>query len=198
MFAELTGDDPDAASVRSSALDAVSWLVASGVSAVAVVGAGTETREWPSSGRANLAPFGGPALVGAVPVPLGVGLGGRLLDQAAFTGERVAWTVSGPASLPLPAGRVGLLVLADGSAYRDLKTSSDVAERAFAFDAAVQRSIVDGDLAAVAALDEADLMVTGFPALRFLADAVPSVSSSSMLYCAAPFGVGYFVATLRI
>ncbi len=198
MFAELTGDDPDAASVRAAALDAVTWLVASGVTVVAVVGADSETRGWPSSGRADLAPYGGPALVGASPVPLGVGLGGRLLDQAGFTGNRVVLTVSGPSALDVAAERTGLLVLADGSAHRNLKASGDLAERACAFDAAVEKSIVDGDLSALATLDPTDLMVTGFPALRFLAAAVPAASTSSMLYCAAPFGVGYFVATLCI
>lgn len=203
MAAELTGDDPDAAAVRAAALDATSWLTRSGVSTIAIVGAGPETREWPATGRADLAPYGGPPLTGAPRVPLGVGLGGRLLDQAGFTGDRLVWTVSPTDPLPplaTAADRVGLLVLADGSAHRNLKTSTDLAERAATFDATVERSIVDGDLSALAAIDPAsaaDLMVTGFPALRLLAAAVPSASSSRLLYCAAPFGVGYFVATLR-
>ena len=180
MFAELTGDDPDAAAVRAAALDAVTWLVASGVSVVAVVGVDSETREWPSSGRADLAPYGGPALVGAPRVPLGVGLGGRLLDQAGFTGNRVILTVSGPSPLDVATDRVGLLVLADGSAHRNLKASSDLAERAAAFDAAVEKSIVDGDLSALGSLDPADLMVTGFPALQFLAATVPAASASML------------------
>jgi hypothetical protein len=194
MAAELTGDDPDAAAVRTAALDAVSWLVASGVGVVAVVGTGDETREWPATGRPNLTPYGGPPLTDAPPVPLAVGLGGRLLDRAGFDGDRLMWTVCASAPPPLPDA-AGLLVLADGSAHRNLKTSTDLATRAEAFDAAVARSIVDGDLSALATLDPTGLMVPGFPALRFLSTALPTVASSSLRYCAAPFGVGYFVAT---
>jgi hypothetical protein len=205
MAAELTGDDPDAAEVRAAALAAVSWLTGSGVEVIAVVGVGPETREWPPTGRPDLAPYGGPPLADAPRVPLGVGLGGRLLDQAGFTGDRLVWTVTAPdpvapAAVTGAADRMGLLVLADGSAHRGLKTSSDLAERALAFDTMIERSIVDGDLSPLAAVEPAratELSVTGFPALRFLAAAVPTVSSASLLYCAAPFGVGYVVATLR-
>jgi hypothetical protein len=108
------------------------------------------------------------------------------------------WTVAAGDDLPPPVatmGRVGLLVLADGSAHRNLKTSTDVASRAETFDAAVARSIMDGDLATLPELDADGLMVTGFPALRVLAAAMPRARSTSLDYCAAPFGVGYFVAT---
>jgi aromatic ring-opening dioxygenase LigB subunit len=139
-------------------------------------------------------------------VPLGIGLGARLLDSAGFTGDRLMWTVDSSCSFPglaaslaAAAEHVGLLVLADGSAHRSLKTSTDLASRAAQFDSRVASSIVDGDLSGLLAVDPAlaaELMVTGFPALRLLAAAVPTAASTSLRYSAAPFGVGYFVATL--
>jgi hypothetical protein len=201
MAAELTGDDPDAAAVRAAAADAVARIVRSGAGAVAVVTAGPVTREWPATGHADLAPYGGPRLPGGVPrVPLGLGLGGRLLDAAGFSGDRLLWTV-GPADPPPLDGAAALLVMADGSAHRNLKTSTDLAARAERFDALVEKSIVDGDLTPLLAVDPAlaeDLMVPGFPALRLLAAELPRAASVELLYCAAPFGVGYFVATLHI
>jgi hypothetical protein len=191
MAAELTGDDPSAAAVRAAAAEAAARLVASGVEVVAIVAAGGVTREWPATGRADLAPYGGPRLVDAPAVPLGVGLGGRLLDEAGFRGNRRVWTVAdGIPELSADA----LLVLADGSAHRNLKTSTDLALRAERFDASVEKSIVDGELSTMDTLDPTDLMVTGFPALRVLAASLPR-ADADLLYCAAPFGVGYFVAT---
>ena len=97
-------------------------------------------------------------------------------------------------------GAAGLLVLAEGSAHRDLKTSTDLALRAERFDALVGKSIVDGDLTPLLGVDPAiaeELTVPGFPALRLLAAALPRAASTALLYCAAPFGVGYFVATFN-
>jgi hypothetical protein len=198
MAAELTGDDPEAAAVRAAAAEATARLVRSGVGAIAVVTAGPQTREWPVTGRADLAPYGGPRLADGVPrVPLGLGLGARLLDAAGFSGDRLMWTVGG--TRPPALDGVALLVLAEGSAHRNLKTSTDLALRAERFDALVEKSIVDGDLAPLLDLDPAlaeDLMVPGLPALRLLAAAVTR-ASTDLLYRAAPFGVGYFVATLN-
>jgi hypothetical protein len=192
MATELTGDDPTAAAVRAAASEAAARLVASGVGLVAVVAAGEVTREWPATGRADLAPYGGPRLVDAQAVPLGVGLGARLLDAAGHTGDRRLWTV-GPAEAPDLSAVDGLLVMADGSAHRNLKTSTDLAQRAERFDALVEKSIVDGELSTMDAFEPDGLMVTGFPALRVLAKALPN-AHTDLLYCAAPFGVGYFVA----
>lgn len=198
MAAELTGDDPDAAAVRAAAAEAAAWLVRSGARVVAVVTAGMETREWPVTGRADLAPYGGPRLADGMPrVPLGLGLGAGMLDAAGFSGDRLLWTV-GPTGLPEVDG-AALLVMAEGSAHRNLKTSTDLATRAERFDSLVEKSIVDGDLSPLLGLDPVlaeDLMVPGFPALRLLASALPRAASTQLLYCAAPFGVGYFVATL--
>jgi len=78
-------------------------------------------------------------------------------------------------------------------------------ERAAPFDAAVERAVREADLAALAALDPglaADLMAAGRPAWQVLAaalgaDADPSASPrTEVLYCDAPFGVAYLVATL--
>jgi hypothetical protein len=197
MAAELTGDDPDAAAVRAAASEAAARLVASGVAVVAIVAAGDVTREWPATGRADLAPYGGPKLVDAPAVPLGVGLGGRLLDGAGYRGDRRVWTVDTGNHrqwVPALAAADALLVMADGSAHRDLKTSADLAMRAERFDASVEKSIVDGELSTMDTLDPDGLMVTGFPALRVLAATLPR-ARADLLYCAAPFGVGYFVAT---
>jgi hypothetical protein len=212
LVAELSGGDPAAATVRAAAARAVSALTASGPDLVAAVGVADETREWPPTGQADLAPYGGPRLPpDGDRVPFGVGLGTLLLDAAGWTGRRALHSVGRAepaegcravaAAITGAAGRVGLLVLGDGSARRTLKAPGYLDERAGPFDAAIERSIVDGELAGLGGLDPAlaaELMVTGWPALQVLAAALGNGrADTTLLYAGAPFGVGYFVATIR-
>jgi hypothetical protein len=211
LAAELSGADPSAAALRTAARAAVTALTASGPGLIAVVAVGDALREWPPDGQPDLAPYGGPPLRSGSPVPLGVGLGARLLDDAGWAGGRSLWSIGCgdplarcrelASAVCAASSRVGLLVLADGSARRTLKAPGYLDERAGPYDASIEAAIVDGDLTALHRLDPAlagELMVTGWPAFQVLAAAFAgNRAETTMLYAGAPFGVGYLVATLR-
>jgi hypothetical protein len=197
---------------------------------IVVVGVGEQTRAFGARGRLDLAAYG-PALAltgsdgdgrdltgqqessadgSAEPVPLPLGLGRRLLDQAGYAGQLALQTVDNMASaadcaalgarLAATTARVALLVMADGSARRSLKAPGYLDERSFPFDAQVTEAIRTGDMAALLALDASlagDLMATGRPAWQVLAGAMGDQTPASVIrYSDDPFGVAYLVATL--
>jgi hypothetical protein len=65
----------------------------------------------------------------------------------------------------------------------------------------VERAVRAGDLGALQRLDQRlahDLLATGRPAWQVLSGAWPGLGhDAEVLYCDAPFGVGYLVAYLR-
>ena len=227
---ELTGADPVVPELRQASLDAATDLLQAGPDMIAVVGAGEHTREFGTRSRLDLAAYApalaltGPAGVGrngrgqdgsgqdgsGEPVPLPIGLGCRLLEQAGYAGPLALHTAGDQASaadcaaigarLAATAARVALLVMADGSARRGLKAPGYLDERSFAFDAQVTEAIRAGDMAPLLALDAGlarDLMATGRPAWQVLAGAVGERRPASLIrYCDDPFGVAYLVATL--
>jgi len=227
---ELTGADPVVPELRQACLDAATDLLQAGPDIVVVVGAGEQTRGFGTRGRLDLAAYA-PALAltgpdgvarnrsgqegsgqdgNGEPVPLPIGLGCRLLEQAGYAGPLALHAVGDQASaadcaaigarLAATAARVALLVMADGSARRGLKAPGYLDERSFAFDAQVTEAIQAGDMAPLLALDAGlarDLMATGRPAWQVLAGAVGERRPASLIrYCDDPFGVAYLVATL--
>jgi len=210
---ELTGADPVAPALRQACLDATAELLADGPDLVAVVGVAAKTRAWPPGGCLDVTAYG-PGLAGASggpPVPLPLGLGARLLDQAGYSGRRELQSVAEPertstcaalgARLARNAARVALLVMADGSARRGLKAPGYLDERSVPFDATVERAVRTGDLAALLALDPllaSELMATGRASWQVLAGAMNGHrSTTEVRYCDDPFGVAYLVASLR-
>jgi hypothetical protein len=225
---ELTGADPVVPELRRACLDATIALVADEPDLVAVVGAAAETRAWPPGGQLDLSAYApglgaGPSVgPGGEPercaeasqppvLPLSLGLGTRLLDQAGYAGRRELYAVSDQeppgkcaalgARLASASARVALLVMADGSARRGLKAPGYTDDRSVPFDAEVERAIRAGDLSALLTLDPAlarDLMATGRPAWQVLAGAANgSMAATAIRYCDDPFGVAYLVASLR-
>jgi hypothetical protein len=209
---ELTGRDPVVPSLREACAAAVARLTCASPEVVAVVGAAGSTATWPADGRLDLGAFA-PAL-GRVPgprLPLSLGLGNRLLDEAGYRGPRLLQSVSpdepGPACLRLGAdlarrpGRTGLLVMAGGSACRSVRAPGYLDPRAGPFDAALERAVRDGDLGALRTMDAGlarELLVSAWPAWQVLAGAVPGpVPAAEIGYCDDPFGVFYLVAWLR-
>ena len=221
---ELTGLDPVIPELRQACAAAAGRLVETGPDVIAVVGPGRRTAVWPADGRLDLAAFGpalGPALGpvlgtrgGSVPggpsLPLPLGLGARLLDEGGYSGPRLLQSVhSGePAAACLRLGadlralsdRVGLLVMADGSACRSLRAPGYLDPRAAAFDAAIADAVRSGDLAPLRAMDSdlaRELLAAGRPGWQVLAGAMPGrAPSTEVLYEADPFGVFYLVAWL--
>ena len=211
---ELTGLDPVIPELRQACAAAAERLVRARPEVIAIIGPGRRTAVWPADGRLDLAAFG-PAL-GAreertrPSLPLPLGLGARLLDEGGYTGPRLLQSVhSGePAAACLRLGarlrdlsdRVGLLVMADGSACRSLRAPGYLDPRAAAFDAAIEETVRSGDLTPLQAMDQElarELLAAGRPGWQVLAGAMPGgASGTEILYEADPFGVFYLVAYL--
>jgi hypothetical protein len=211
---ELTGRDPVIPELRQACAAAVERLVRSGPELIAVVGAGPGTAAWPAAARPDLSAFapalGTPGRPPGPALPLALGLGARLLDEGGYRGARSLQSVSSdePAAACLRLGadlsrraeRVGLLVMADGSACRGLRAPGYLDPRAAGFDAALEQAVRDGDLGPLRAMDRdlaRELLVAGRPGFQVLAGALPGRDlTREILYAGDPFGVYYLVAWL--
>jgi hypothetical protein len=257
---ELTGQAEVLPELRAACAAAVGSLTAASPDVIIVAGPDEETASWDPDGRLDFAAYapgydapgqrGGAsgypsdtsatrAGAAAVTLPLSLGIGARLLDEAGYAGPRALRGIGALAEpgyclrvgsqLARSAPRVALLAMGDGSARRSVSAPGYLDERAAPFDAAVERAVRDADLAALAALDPAlaaDLMAAGRPAWQLLAGALRTVAADGdgaadvgaadvgadgsadgegrppgpiqarVLYCDAPFGVAYLVATL--
>ena len=209
---ELTGLDPVVPELRQACAAAIERLVRSGPEVIAVVGPGSRTADWPASGRLNLGAFA-PALQDGrtkPPLPLSLGLGARLLDEAGYRGPRVLRSVDHdePVGTCLRLGadlgrlgdQVGLLVMADGSACRSLRAPGYLNPAAAGFDATLEQAVRDGDLGPLRTMDEdlaRELLVAGRTGWQVLAGAMPDRDlATEILYSGDPFGVYYLVAWL--
>jgi hypothetical protein len=230
LIRELTGQAEVLPELRAACAAAAGFVAAASPDVIVVAGPAQETAACDPGGRLDIAAYApagtrGPRAAGAgAGLPLSLGIGARLLDEAGYPGERA---LHGVAALAAPddclrlgrqvarsAPRVALLAMGDGSARRSASAPGYLDERAAPFDAAVERAVRDADLAALAALDPdlaADLMAAGRPAWQVLAGALNAAGSgddpaaadgppsgpvrAEVLYCDAPFGVAYLVAT---
>jgi hypothetical protein len=195
--------------LRDACARAVAELVRADPEMIVVVGPAAETAEWDPESRPDLsayAPALGPG--GRAGLPLSLGLGALLLDQAGYTGRRVLQAVAGHepalACTALGAqwaatGATAMLAMGDGSARRSTAAPGYLDERAVPFDTAVEDAVRAGNLAALAGVDPAlarDLMATGRPAWQVLAGALGPAQrpATDILYADAPFGVAYLIA----
>jgi hypothetical protein len=229
LAAELTGQADILPELRAASAAAVARLLTAAPDVVAVAGPAETTGTWDPAGELSLATYA-PALrasgplapddsagspVAAPPLPLALGIGALLLDNAGYAGPRIIQGIAGsePAARCLALGRelaasgprVALLAVGDGTARRSPSAPGYLDERAAPFDESVARAVRDADLPAFAALDPAlasDLMAVGRPAWQALAGALLAGHSSAdrlrteILYSDAPLGVAYLVATL--
>lgn len=214
---ELTGQDDVLPELRAACATAVARLAGSAPDILAVVGPDERTSAWPPDGQLDVGAYA-PALARATrrtaaarpALPLSLGIGALLLDQAGYAGPRVMQAIAESESaescvalggqIAASAPRVAVLAMGDGSARRSASAPGYLDERAAPFDAAVERAVRDGDLPALASLDPAlaaDLLAVGRPAWQALAGALDAVPvQTQVLYSEAPFGVAYLVATL--
>lgn len=220
----VTGQADVLPELREACEAAVGWLLAAAPDEVTVIGPAAATATWPPDGVPDLsrhAPQLGrpaaaaPAAPAAPPppgLPLSLAIGAQLLDAAGYDGPRVLQSVAESASpdacrdlgrdLAADAPRTALLVIGDGSARRSAAAPGYLDERAAPFDTVVEQAFRDGDLPALAALDPdlaRDLLAAGRPAWQALAGALAIAGArptTRVLYCDAPFGVAYLVATL--
>ena len=95
--------------------------------------------------------------------------------------------------------RLGLLVMADGSACRGLKAPGYLDPRAAPFDQAIERALTGGDPSGLAVLDAdlaAELLVAGRAAWQVLAGATERRRFAAQVhYLGDPFGVWYPVVS---
>jgi len=145
--------------------------------------------------------------VGAPLLPLSLGIGARLLDDAAWQGSRTLWAVARDAptehcldlgrELASRPARTVLLVMGDGTARRSTTAPGYLDDRAAPFDAAATEALAGGDAAVLATLDPhlaADLLAAGRAPWQVLAGAVPN-AEARLLTAEDPYGVLYVVAT---
>ncbi|HVT70582.1 MAG TPA: hypothetical protein VHF26_22740, partial [Trebonia sp.] len=95
IAAELTGQADILPDLRAACAAAVKALLAAAPDVIVVAGPDEETCRWDPAGRLDLAAYA-PALglagrprPPAAPLPLALGIGGLLLDQAGYAGPRV-------------------------------------------------------------------------------------------------------------
>jgi hypothetical protein len=231
----LTGQAEVLPELSAACATAVARLLAAAPDVIAVAGPASATGPGDPAGALSLASYAPALRAGARPragrflndnskkytagrpaLPLSLGIGALLLDEAGYQGPRTFQAVAGyepPARclalgerIAASAPRVALLAMGDGTARRSVSAPGYLDERAAPFDEEVERAVRDGDLPAIAALDPAlaaDLLAAGRPAWQVLAGALsagrPAGGGSvqaEVLYSGAPLGVAYLVAAL--
>jgi len=219
---ELTGQAAPLPELRDACAAALAALLTAAPDIVVVTGPAGLTADFGQHGRLDLAAYA-PALYtnsDEPALPLSLGIGARLLDEAGYAGPRSfrGIGVSAPAEACLRLGRqiaasapscpnqrIALLAVGDGSARRSVTAPGYLDERAAPFDESVARAVRDGEPAALAALDPelaAELMADGRAAWQVLAGALtaegatPGGLRGDVLYEQAPLGVAYLVAVL--
>ena len=181
---------------------------------VAVVGAGQETATWDPDDRLDLSAYAPPVsgADGKPGLPLALGIGALLLDEAGYTGPRLVQAVDEAAPPPPACGWAATsrpwhrgwrcsrsATAARGAAPPRPATSTSGPSRSTTRcsrrcgTATWRRSpALDPDLAR-------DLMVTGRAAWQVLAGALAGPGRATEIsYAADPFGVAYLVATLDL
>jgi hypothetical protein len=210
LLRELCGAEDAVPGLRAACQDALASALAMRPEAVVVVGGEDVAREWDPSLSADVHPFGTPDAPHVTGLPLSLGVARRLLDEAGWAGPMHLHTLpwdAGPEAVAdvaervrAVAGRVVLLVMADGSARRGAKAPGYLDERAFSFDDEVERALAQGDAPALAGLDPGlaeELMVLGRSAFAVLGEVVAAQGGTPrcrVSYRDDPYGVMYTVA----
>jgi hypothetical protein len=189
------GAADELASLRSACDAAVAAVLALEPDRVVVIGGGGPGPDRDESAGGTFAAYGVDLHVGGEgdDLPLSLAVGAWLLDRAGWSGPRTYST-----GVPGVDGRVGLLVMADGSAKRSTSAPGFLDARAEAFDASIAAALSAGDAEALTSLDPelgAALWAAGTPALRTLGQLTKGAGIVAHLRVdVAPFGVGYWVA----
>lgn len=188
-----------------------------------LLGAGPVSRIHSAQARGSLAAFGVPGEFGLgaptvptvgggpapVELPLSLTVGAWLVRDALGPDSGARAFSVGPdfadsrACVALgelvQAADVALVVLADGSARRSTTAPGYLDERAAAFDASVAAALAGGDGTQLQRLDAqlaTDLLAGGVPAWHAAGALLAGRHYRARVdYDAAPYGVGYFVAT---
>jgi hypothetical protein len=205
------GAAAELAALRAACDGAVRALVAAGADRAVVLGAGEQACYYPG-GCGDLGGYGVPVRVRLgepdqagtalpLPLPLPLTIGAWLLARSAPGLPAVGVTADPAGGCPPVdwSGSVGLLVMGDGSARREAGSPGAADPRGVPFDRAVAAALASGDPARLRALDPAlgaDLLAAGTPAWVAAGAALDGTAyTPEIRYDAAPYGVGYLVAT---
>lgn len=206
------GAAPELDPLRAACLAAIDVLA--DADALVIVGSGPVTdRRYDASAGGSFAAYGAPQVRvgdGEPVLPLSLLVGAWLVGQSKAAGvRRTSISVAGDETpgLCLALGReiaegndrIGLLVMGDGSARRSDHAPVHLHPRAEIFDATVAEALRSVDLDVLAALDPdlaTVLQAAGRAPWQVLAGALTSTTlTGNLTYDAAPYGVGYFVAS---
>ena len=201
--------------LRAACDAAVALLLAAQPDLVVVVGAADRMGPFPAGAWGSLRAYGLDdrdlgivAGDGEPTLPLPLTLGRWLLDRARGAAGALLFGVAVDAApdrcveigtaLADREQRVGMLVMGDGTGRRTPKPGY-LDDRAEPFDGSVSSALATADAAALADLDVVlaeDLLVQGRAAWQVLAGAAGGTAwRGDVTYDAAPYGVGYLVAT---
>lgn len=206
---------PELGDLRKAALESI--IAAHNTEAqLVLLGAGPVSLAHSPLARGSFAAYGVPGEVhlgnpscgGADELPLSLTVGGWLVREALGPRTNARGFSVGPnfggsaAAVELLAlaqeTDVALIVMGDGSARRSLAAPGYLDERAEPFDAGVVAALRSGDPDALAKIDAAlgrELLAAGVPAWHAAADVLTDRYAAQVTYDAAPFGVGYVVAS---
>jgi hypothetical protein len=180
---------------------------ASTASQLVVIGSGERSARYEPCVRGSLAGYGVPLEIplgsdepGPVELPLSLTIGAWLLRDALGPGcGAVGYSISARDPQPpvLDESPMALLVMGDGSARRSSSAPGYLDERAADFDADIVAALESGrgDALRAAPWLADQLLVAGAPAWNATGRLTCGRSfAAELLYDAAPYGVGYFVA----
>jgi len=206
--AVASGAAHDLDDLRAACLTAIDQLAAA--DRLVIVGTGPATGRWyDATAAGSFGPYGAPEVrvgLGESVLPLSLTMGTWLVEQsktAALPRTLVTVAVDETPSSCLALGRsvaegpdrIALLVMGDGSARRSEHSPVHLHPRAEIFDTTVAAALDSADTTTLAALDPdlaRELQAAGRAPWQVLA--ATTGLSGSLLYHAAPYGVGYFVA----
>lgn len=213
---------PELDPLRVACDEVLADVLATDPETVVLLGAGLHAGEYPAGSAGSLAPYGVDVRVALSPdagdppvLPLPLTIGAWLLARSGWSGPAQAIAVeqdamAGPGrrkavaeSLRERPGRVGLVVLADGSNSRSEKAPGAHHPDAHGFDAAVAAVLAGGDpgegrripyeRAVAVGSTGWSTWRTAFHAARRDSTAPPW--RARLVYDDAPYGVGYLVAS---
>jgi hypothetical protein len=214
LFRELSGQQDAVGDLRAACQAVVRTLTGGDPDVVVVVGGADAAGAWDSTLAPEVRGFGATGPKDLSDLPLSLGVGRRLLQEAGWSGAvelvSIGWDAAAAdvekvaQSLVSREGNVALLLLGEGSTRRGETAPGYLDDRAFAFDDATGRALETGDPQALLDMDAhlaRDLMACGRAAFQVLGAAVENLGvapRASMAYRDDPYGVMYFVALWRL
>ncbi|TCC42459.1 class III extradiol dioxygenase subunit B-like domain-containing protein [Kribbella speibonae] len=206
-----SGAAPELDDLRAASLTAVESLATA--AHIVVLGSAAAASTYDGAAGGSFGAYGAPGVrfgTGPAVLPLSLAIGGWLLEQTKAAHLPRTYRAIPPDTPPDVCARlgreiadgndrIGLLVMGDGSARRSEHSPVHLHPRAEIFDTTVANALQHRNLDVLKALDPDladELQAAGRAPWQVLAGALEGTSlSGDLTYEAAPYGVGYFVAS---